>query len=60
VSTSVFETGGVRHDRHCLLMWLTRILMLSTGVVDQDADNPGTSVQPSWLADNVDPLVPTT
>ena len=34
--------------------------MLSTGVVDQDADNPGTSVQPSWLADNVDPLVPTT
>ena len=27
--------------------------MLSTDVFDQVTDNPGTSVQPSWLAEDV-------
>ncbi len=28
--------------------------MLSIDVIDQSTENPGTSVQPSWLAENVD------
>ncbi len=32
--------------------------MLSAGVFDQMNDNPGTSVQPSWLAEDVNPPSP--